>query len=136
MSMRKQIYQWTLNGKGAYNSDDYPNAGEEVSIFTGNYGNIITEANLIREDRFVVVHQFAVIVETFHLEADYRSARGEWAGCLTTGYIGESLRHPRQGSLVGYFAVAIRCFIVFLCCDVLRRVFERNLSCFDWFLFG
>ena len=44
---------------------------------------------------FVVVHQFTVIVETFHLEADHRSARGEWTGCLTTGNVGESLRHPR-----------------------------------------
>lgn len=58
MSMRKQIYQWTLNGNGAYNSDDYPNAGEEISIFAGDYGNVVTEANLIREDRFVVIHQF------------------------------------------------------------------------------
>jgi hypothetical protein len=58
MAMRKQIYQWTLNGKGAYNSDDYPNIGEEISIFTGGYGNNITEANLVREDRFVVIHQF------------------------------------------------------------------------------
>ena len=41
MAMRKQIYQWTLNGKGAYNSDDYPNIGEEISIFTGGYGNNI-----------------------------------------------------------------------------------------------
>ena len=39
MAMRKQIYQWTLNGKGAYNSDDYPNIGEEISnVISQNIG--------------------------------------------------------------------------------------------------
>ena len=42
MVVRKQLYEWTLQGLGAFNSDDYPNPGEEVSIFTGGYGNNIT----------------------------------------------------------------------------------------------
>jgi len=58
MTVRKQLYEWTLKGLGAFNSDDYPNPGEEVSIFTGGYGNNITEANLVREANFVVIHQF------------------------------------------------------------------------------
>ena len=58
MTVRKQLYEWTLKGLGAFDSDDYPKPGEEVSIFTGGYGNNVTEANLIREANFVVIHQF------------------------------------------------------------------------------
>ena len=58
MGVRKQLYEWNLTGLGAFNSDDYPNPGEEVSIFTGGYGNNVTEANLVREANFVVIHQF------------------------------------------------------------------------------
>ena len=51
MTVRKQLYEWTLKGLGAFNSDDYPNPGEEVSIFTGGYGNNVTEANLVQIGR-------------------------------------------------------------------------------------
>ena len=33
MTVRKQLYEWTLKGLGAFNSDDYPNPGEESVYF-------------------------------------------------------------------------------------------------------
>ena len=88
MVVRKQLYEWTLTGLGAFNSDDYPNAGEEVSIFTGGYGNNITEANLIREANFVVIHQFGstpgVIVP--NVAGDF-AATGIVCGVYLTGWV-------------------------------------------------
>ena len=91
MVVRKQLYEWTLTGLGAFNSDDYPNAGEEVSIFTGGYGNNITEANLIREANFVVIHQFGstpgVIVP--NVAGDF-TATGIINGVNLTGWVPNS----------------------------------------------
>ena len=55
MAITKQVYLWELYGDGTYQSvtnpsDPYvnaffPNAGETFSIFTGGYGNNVTESN-------------------------------------------------------------------------------------------
>ena len=91
MGVRKQLYEWNLKGLGAFNSDDYPNPGEEVSIFTGGYGNNTTEANLVREANFVVIHQFGstpgVIVP--NVAGDF-TATGIINGVNLTGWVPNS----------------------------------------------
>lgn len=91
MGVRKQLYEWNLTGLGAFNSDDYPNPGEEVSIFTGGYGNNVTEANLVREANFVVIHQFGstpgVIVP--NVAGDF-AVTGIISGVNLTGWVPNS----------------------------------------------
>ena len=68
MAITKQVYLWELYGDGTYQSvtnpsDPYvnaffPNAGETFSIFTGGYGNNVTESNLVRDGSFVVIDRF------------------------------------------------------------------------------
>ena len=38
--------------------DRLPNAGETFSIFTGGYGNNVTESNMVRDGSFVVIDRF------------------------------------------------------------------------------
>ena len=91
MGVRKQLYEWNLTGLGAFNSDDYPNPGEEVSIFSGGYGNNVTEANLVREANFVVIHQFGstpgVIVP--NVAGDF-AVTGIISGVNLTGWVPNS----------------------------------------------
>jgi len=91
MVVRKQLYEWNLTGLGAFNSDDYPKPGEEVSIFTGGYGNNVTEANLVREANFVVIHQFGstpgVIVP--NVAGDF-AVTGIISGVNLTGWVPNS----------------------------------------------
>ncbi len=64
MSTRKQLYEWRLFGQGAYTAaqvgdgSTYPSGGERMSIFTGGYGNNVTESNMVREDHFIVIDRF------------------------------------------------------------------------------
>jgi hypothetical protein len=59
MAIRKQMYEWDLYGNGAFSPSDYPDAGVEYSIFTGGYGNLVNEVNLVAEDEFLVLEKIA-----------------------------------------------------------------------------
>jgi hypothetical protein len=68
MAITKQVYLWELYGDSTYQSvtnpsipyvnGALPNAGETFSIFTGGYGNNVTESNLVRDGSFVVIDRF------------------------------------------------------------------------------
>jgi len=52
----KQIYLWTLTPDAT--GSNLPQPGDQFSIFTGGYGDNITETALVREDFFVVIDDF------------------------------------------------------------------------------
>jgi len=69
MAITKQVYDWQLwvewndaqsitNPTDPFVDDRLPNAGESFSIFTGGYGNNVTESNMVRDGSFVVIDRF------------------------------------------------------------------------------
>jgi len=52
----KQIYLWTITPDAT--GSNLPQPGDQFSIFTGGFGNNITETALVREDFFVVIDDF------------------------------------------------------------------------------
>ncbi len=52
----KQIYLWTITPDAT--GSNLPQPGDQFSIFTGGYGDNITETALVREDFFVVIDDF------------------------------------------------------------------------------
>lgn len=81
MMIRKQVYQWEISPANSFgNQTDgswkdtintfggattpanlgrlFPTPGEQFSIFTGGYGNNVTESNMVRETDFVVIERF------------------------------------------------------------------------------
>ncbi len=51
------MYEWELFGKGAFVATDFPPAGQERSIFTGGFGNLVNEVNMVRDTQFVVINE-------------------------------------------------------------------------------
>lgn len=69
MAITKQVYDWQLfvewndsqtvfNPQTPFVDDLLPDAGETFSIFTGGYGNNVTESNMVRDGSFVVIDRF------------------------------------------------------------------------------
>lgn len=59
MAIRRQLYEWDLFGNGAFNADDFPDAGVQYSIFTGGYGTLVNEVNLVKDDEFLVLDKIS-----------------------------------------------------------------------------
>jgi hypothetical protein len=58
MAITMQNYEWSLNGGGVYVAAQYPEAGNDFSIFVGGYGNNIQIPPFVMEDQFVVIEKF------------------------------------------------------------------------------
>lgn len=59
MAIRKQVYEWELLGRDLFVPADYPNAGQEYSIFTSSYGTAINDTSMVSEDEFVVIDRIS-----------------------------------------------------------------------------
>lgn len=59
MGIRKELYEWELLGRELFVVNDYPNAGQEYSIFTGQYGTSIKEPATCAEDEFYVIDRIS-----------------------------------------------------------------------------
>jgi hypothetical protein len=61
MAITIQNYEWNLTGRGdfiPYLASDYPQAGNDLSIFVGGFGNNIEIPPFVMETQFVVIEQF------------------------------------------------------------------------------
>lgn len=59
MGIRKELYEWELLGKDVFVLTDFPNAGQEYSVFTSGYGTSINEPAKVSEDEFVVIERIS-----------------------------------------------------------------------------
>ena len=59
MGIRKELYEWELLGKDVFVLTDFPNAGQEYSVFTSEYGTSINEPAKVSEDEFVVIERIS-----------------------------------------------------------------------------
>lgn len=59
MAIRRQMYEWDLYGNGAFIPSEFPDANVQYSIFTGGYGTLVNEVNLVKEDEFIVLDKIS-----------------------------------------------------------------------------
>jgi hypothetical protein len=59
MAIRRQMYEWDLYGADGFVPADFPDAGVEYSIFTGGFGTLVNEVNMVKEDEFIVLDKIA-----------------------------------------------------------------------------
>ena len=59
MAIRRQMYEWDLFGNGAFVPANFPDAGVEYSIFTGGFGTLVNEVNMVKEDEFIVLDKIS-----------------------------------------------------------------------------